>query len=59
MVTYPTDTATRQDTASVYTVTNSRTGRVTEYKTLRAARKAADRMDSAYGAIICTVGWPA
>lgn len=37
-----------------YTVTNRITGKVTEYKTGPAASRAADRMDNAYGAVICT-----
>lgn len=41
-------------TITHYTVTNNRTGKVTTYKTGPAASRAADRMDNAYGAIICT-----
>lgn len=33
-----------------YTVTNRITGKVSEYKTSVAARRAQDRMDNAYGA---------
>lgn len=35
-------------------VTNNRTGKVTSYKTSRAAMNACDRMDNEYGAVICT-----
>lgn len=37
-----------------YEVTNRRTGKVTSYQTRAAASRAADRMDNAYGAYICT-----
>lgn len=37
-----------------YEVTNTRTGKVTRYKTARAASAAMDRQDLAYGAVICT-----
>ncbi len=36
-------------------VTNTKTGKVTSYKTGMSARRAADRMDNAYGAYICTM----
>ena len=42
-------------TPTSYTVTNRKTGKVTTYKTRAAASRAADRMDNAYGAYICTV----
>ena len=35
-------------------VTNRITGKVTIYKTSRAASDAVDRMDNAYGSYICT-----
>lgn len=38
-----------------YTVTDRRTGQVRTYKTRAAARRAADRIDNAYGAYIATV----
>lgn len=38
-----------------YTVTNRITGRALSYKSRAAATRAADRADSDYGAIICTV----
>lgn len=43
-----------------YTVTNRSTGKVTTYTTGKQARRAADRQDLAYGAIICSVKphWP-
>ncbi len=37
-----------------YEVTNRITGKTTSYKTSAAATKAMDRMDNAYGAVICT-----
>ena len=37
-----------------YEVTNRITGKVTTYKTSTQALKAMDRMDNAYGAVICT-----
>lgn len=37
-----------------YQVTNRATGKVTIYKTSAAATRAQDRMDNAYGAIICS-----
>lgn len=42
-------------TITGYTVTNRSTGRTTSYKTRAAASRAADAMDNAYGAYICTV----
>lgn len=41
-------------TITHYTVTNRVTGKVSEYKTSAAASKAMDRIDNAYGAVICT-----
>ena len=41
-------------TITHYTVKNRITGKVTEYKTGAAATRACDRMDNAYGAVICT-----
>lgn len=37
-----------------YTVTNRITGKKTTYKTGAAATRAMDRMDNAYGAVICS-----
>ena len=37
-----------------YEVTNRITGKVSSYKTSAAASKAMDRMDNAYGAVICS-----
>ena len=42
------------DYISHYTVTNNRTGKVTEFKTSTAASKSCDRQDMAYGAICTT-----
>lgn len=41
-------------TITHWTVTNNKTGITKEYKTMAAACRAADRMDNAYGAVICT-----
>lgn len=41
-------------TITHYTVTNRNTGKVARFKTGAAASRAADRIDNAYGAIICT-----
>ena len=41
-------------TITHYTVTNRNTGKVSIYQTRAAASRAADRMDNAYGAYICT-----
>ena len=43
-----------QPTITHYTVTNRITGKVSTFKTGIAASKAMDRMDRAYGAVICT-----
>jgi len=37
-----------------YEVSNRITGKVSVYKTSAAASKAMDRMDRAYGAVVCT-----
>lgn len=37
-----------------YDVFNRNTGKTTSYKTGPAASRACDRMDNAYGAVICT-----
>lgn len=42
-------------TITHYTVTNRKTGKVSQYKTRAAASRAADRTDNAYGAYICSV----
>jgi hypothetical protein len=39
----------------MYQVTNTKTGATKQYATARAAYRAADRMDNAYGAAICTI----
>ena len=41
-------------TITHYEVTNRITGKVTRFKTGRAASAACDRADNAYGAYICT-----
>lgn len=38
-----------------WTVSNHHTGKTSNYKSRRAASKAADKADNAYGAICCTV----
>lgn len=38
----------------MYQFTNTKTGRTHQYKTIQAAMRAKDRMDSAYGAICTT-----
>jgi hypothetical protein len=43
-----------QPTITHYTVSNRITGKVHSFKTSAAASKAMDRMDNAYGAVICT-----